>query len=179
MILLELLWRFVLIGAVAFGGGYAMLPVFERVMVSEQGWLSPTLFVDMIAISQMTPGPIAINAATFIGYQTTVEVGFLTGVLGSLVATLGVVLVPIILVLTVASHKEGFERSQTFRKVIRSLRPVLLGLVGASLWSIGRATLIDVTSLALFGICVLLLLRFKWHPLMIIGLSGVLGFIFF
>jgi len=88
--LLKLFYNFFYVGAFAFGGGYAMIPMFQRV-VAEQGWLTAGQFTDMIAISQMTPGPIAINMATYIGYQSA-------GVFGSLTATIAVCMPSFIMV---------------------------------------------------------------------------------
>ena len=179
MILLELFWRFLLIGMVAFGGGYAMLPVFEDVIVKQQGWLSPELFIDMIAISQITPGPISINSATFIGFQTAQELGFVMAVTGALFATLGVVFVPVILVSAVAVNSEGFQKSRIMRQVFKGLRPALLGLIGASVFSIGRSTLVDLKAVLLLGFLLLLLFKFKLHPMVIILISAVVGFFLF
>lgn len=178
MILLELFWRFLLIGMVAFGGGYAMLPVFEEVIVNQQGWLTPSLFIDMIAISQMTPGPIAINSATFIGFQTVQELGFLMGVAGALFATLGVVFVPVVLVGAVAVHSEGFQKSRVMRQVFKGLRPALLGLIGASVYSIGQSTLVDIQSVLVGLVLLALLFKFKLHPIVIILISAVIGLVF-
>ena len=96
MILLELFTAFLKIGAFGFGGGYAMLPLIEREIVTNNQWISYREFIDIIGISQMTPGPVAINSATFVGYKVA-------GIWGSVVATLGVVSFSFILV-TIASH---------------------------------------------------------------------------
>ena len=179
MILLELFWRFVTIGMVAFGGGYAMLPVFEEVIVRDRGWLSAELFIDMIAISQITPGPISINAATFIGFQTAQELGFLLALVGALMATLGVVFVPVILVSAVAINAEGFQKSSFMRQVFKGLRPALLGLIAASVFSIATSTIVDLRAVILLGVLFILLFKFKLHPIVVIAFSALAGLLFF
>lgn len=172
MIILRLLLAFIGIGAVAFGGGYAMLPLFERIIIDENNWLTMDRFVDMIAISQITPGPIAINSATFIGYQ----VGSLTG---AVVSTLGVTLVPVTLIITVSKFYEPFKESNAVKAIFKGLRPALVGLISASVYSVSRNALIDYKSFIILGIVWVLLVKVKVHPILVIFISGFLGIIFY
>jgi len=159
-----------MIGMVSFGGGYAMLPLFERMVVVEHGWLSPSLFVDMIAIAQITPGPIAINSATFIGFQSA-------GVLGAAVATVSVVLIPVMLVAVVSHYAERFKESKAVKAILSGLRPALVGLIFSSVVSIAQSSYVDYKSPILFLIVMFLLWKVKLHPILVIVISGVLGFI--
>lgn len=172
MILLRLFWAFLTIGMVSFGGGYAMLPLFERMIVVEQGWLSSSLFIDMIALSQVTPGPIAVNSATFIGFQ-------IAGVLGSLFSTIGVVFVPVLLIAIVSRFSEQFKRSKTVKAILKGLRPALVGLIFASVFSIAKSSIEDIYGIFLVFFLLFLLMRAKLHPILVIVLSGVIGMIIY
>jgi len=166
--LVSLFFTFMLIGAVAFGGGYAMLPLFERMIVDTHGWLSRSLFIDMIALSQVTPGPIAINSATFIGFQ-------IRGVLGAFLTTTALVSVPVALISLVSFNVERFKRSQAVQAIFTGLRPALAGLIFASAYSLSSDTIFDVWTFAAFVVFSLLLIRFRVHPIPIIILGAVFG----
>ena len=168
MILLQLFIAFLSIGMVSFGGGYAMLPLFERLIVEEYAWIEMNRFVDMIAISQITPGPIAINSATFIGYQVF-------GLTGAIASTIGVVFIPVALVLGVARFYEQFKRSFTVKAIFKGLRPALVGLIGASVYSVANNAISDWQGYIIIGIVLVLLTKFKFHPILVIFISGFLG----
>ena len=170
--LVSLFLAFLTIGLVSFGGGYAMLPLFERIVVTDNAWLSMERFVDMIAVSQVTPGPIAINSATFIGFRTV-------GVLGAAVATLGVVLIPVGLVLTVVHFDKAFQRSRIVRRVLAGLRPALVGLIMASVFSVATSALVDWRGVAILGVLLVLLVKARAHPIVVIALSGILGMVMY
>ncbi len=172
MTYLNLFWTFLMIGAVSFGGGYAMLPLFERMVVETHGWLSPSLFIDMIALAQVTPGPIAINSATFIGYQSA-------GVLGSVIATISVVLIPVILVGFVSARSESFKENKHVQAALTGLRPALVGLIFSSVVSVARSAYVDLFSPLLFVGLMALLWKAKLHPILVIVVAGVLGFIIY
>jgi chromate transporter len=121
---LDLLVSFFKIGLFGFGGGYAMVPLLER-EISAHGWLSPTEFLDIVAISEMTPGPIAVNAATYIGFRTA-------GVVGALIATLGLVLPSLILVVLAARFFLRFQEKPAVQAVLGGIRPVTIGLIGSA-----------------------------------------------
>jgi len=161
-----------MIGAVSFGGGYAMLPLFERMVVTEHGWLTHALFIDMIAIAQVTPGPIAINSATFIGFQSA-------GVIGAAVATVSVVFIPVILVGFVSNYSEKFKESRTVKAILTGLRPALVGLIFSSVVSIAFGAYVDWKSPFLFMILLFLLWRVKLHPILVIVISGLLGLLLY
>ncbi len=169
MILFSLFFTFLLIGMVSFGGGYAMLPLFERMVVIEQGWLTRSLFIDMIALSQVTPGPIAINSATFIGFQ-------IASVPGAMVSTVGVVFVPFFLVLTVSKYTQKFKESKVVKGIFIGLKPALVGMIFSSVASIASDALIDFKAYIILFLLVFLLWKVKMHPILVIIISGIIGF---
>ncbi|ADN01532.1 chromate transporter [Spirochaeta thermophila] len=123
------------IGAFAFGGGYAMIPLIAS-EVEGHGWLSARVFADVVAIAEMTPGPVAINMATFVGFRVA-------GVPGALVATVGVVLPSFLLVLVVGRWLARWEKAPLKEAVFSGLRPAVVGLIGSAVWVVGRGALLD------------------------------------
>jgi len=172
MIILKLFLAFLKIGAFGFGGGYAMLPLIEREIVTNNHWLSYREFIDIIAISQMTPGPIAINSATFVGYK-------MGGFLGSAAATLGVVTFSFILVTIATHYVEKFKESKALKSVLLGMKPAMIGLIISAFISLGSKSYLDVKSVIIGGIIGALLFSKKVHPIMAIVLSGVLGLVFY
>jgi chromate transporter len=130
MIELDLFFRFLLVGMVAFGGGQAALPLVERVSVAEHGWVSPTEFGAAVAFGYVTPGPVLITA-TFIGYHTA-------GLGGALSATVGVFLIPWVLAALAAEQIQRFARSPWLRAFGKGAAPAVIGLLGITLVSLGR-----------------------------------------
>ncbi|AKL94076.1 chromate transport protein ChrA [Clostridium aceticum] len=170
--LIRLFITFLKIGAFSFGGGYAMLPLIEEEIVNIHGWLTPTEFVDIIAISEMSPGPIAINSATFIGFR-------LYGVVGAVLATLGVVLVSFILVTTLARLIIQYKDSPFVEGVFGGIRPAVIGLIAAACVALFQTSIIDLRSFIIACIVFIILYKFKLHPIGVILLSGILGIVFY
>lgn len=171
-IILKLFFAFLKIGAFSFGGGYAMLPFIEREIVDESNWLSMPEFMDIIGISQMTPGPVAINSATFVGYK-------INGVLGSIAATLGVVLTSFILVSIISKTLEKFKNSTIVKSALLGMRPILIALILSAFLDLAKESYLDVKSLIITGVIGGLLLSKKIHPILIIVVSAVLGIILY
>ena len=184
MIYLELFLTFFMIGAFTFGGGYAMLPMIQEQVGLRWGHIiSQEAMVDFVAVSESTPGPFAINMATFVGNQ----VG---GVLGSAMATLGVVLPSFIIILIVVKIYDQFRKSKLVKGAMSGLKPAVVGLIANAIlgvfitvffpagWSLAVFTSpAFYVSLGIF--LVMLLLAFKkLHPILVIVLSAVLGIIF-
>ncbi len=172
MIYLKLYYTFLKIGAFSFGGGYAMLPLIEKEIVLNNNWIDPNSFIDIIATSQMTPGPIAINSATFVGYK-------IGGVLGSIVSTIGVVTVPVILILIISKFVSRFKNSKIVESIFTGLRPALIGLILASAYSVGTRAIFDIYSLLIALFIFIIVNRIKVHPILAIAISGVLGLIIY
>ena len=189
MILLELFLSFLKIGAFTFGGGYAMLPLIIETVVSK-GWMSEEVLIDFVAVAESTPGPFAINIATYIGSEAGSSVlpwGTFGGFLGSVCATLGVVLPSFVIILIVAKCYEKFRKSKLVSGAMSGLKPVVVGLIGAAILTIAVKAL-NLGSFALtlsFGLSLLfsliilapcLILAFKKkHPIFIVLLSAGLG----
>lgn len=184
MIYLKLIWSYLKIGLFGFGGGYAMLALIENEIVGP-GWITEKMFTDIVAISQMTPGPIGINSATYIGFVAPGEAGYdgwYWGVLGSIVCTLVVVL-PSFLLVTYTSHYIRRHRESTVVKgIFKGLRPVVVGLIAsAALLLMNGANFgtdtHDVTVSIILCIAAFVAVYFtKIHPILIIVLAGVAGF---
>ncbi|MBQ2675918.1 MAG: chromate transporter [Clostridia bacterium] len=179
MIFLELLLSFLKIGAFTVGGGYAMLPLMQE-EVAAKGWMTDQEIVNFIAVSESTPGPFAINAATYIGSQVA-------GVLGAICATLGVVLPSFIIILIIAKFFAKFQNNPVVKGAMGGLKPAVIGLIGSAVVSIGAAvffpagfslgvftTYAFITSLIIFIIMAVLSFK-KVHPIIVILLSAALG----
>ena len=126
MIYLQLFWTFFKIGLFGFGGGYSMLSLIQFDLVEKQGWLTVSEFTDIVAISQITPGPIGINCATYSGYMTTGSVW------GSVVATLAIMLPSFILMLIIAGMISKFKKNYWVESALKALRPAVVGLIAAA-----------------------------------------------
>lgn len=134
MIFFQLFWAFFKIGLFAFGGGYAVLSLLQTEIVSKYGWLTTAQFTDIIAISQMTPGPIGINYATYVGYTAITNAGYSSaiGILGSALATFSIMLPSFLLMLFVVKILEHFKDSPIVASMLALLRPTMIGLIAAA-----------------------------------------------
>ena len=181
MQIIRLWWQFFLIGLVAFGGGTAIIPLLQRVFVEDQGWLSLEMFVDIIGLSQVTPGPIAINAATFIGYQTTFMAtpSVLLAVVGSTVATVGVISMPSIFMGTLIHYEQRSLIQRKMKDILLWLRPALVGLIAVSAVTIGQFSIDSLITILWFVVVFGLLMTKKVHPIVLIFGSALLGVILF
>lgn len=168
MELLNLFLSFLKIGAFTFGGGYAMIPLIEKEAVEIHGWLTTKEFIDILAVVEMTPGPIAINSATFLGYK----VG---GVLGSVLATTAVVLPSIIIIILIAHFLSKFKNSPYVDWAFKGIRPVVLGLIVSASISVAKNAFIDFKSVIIGGVLFYLISFKKLHPILAIILAGVAG----
>lgn len=170
-IFLQLFSAFFTIGLFAFGGGYAVLSFLQQ-EVERRGWMTTERFVDLVAVSQSTPGPIAINMATFVGYQ-------IGGVPGSLVATLAVSLPGMILMILFALFIFHFYERPVTQAVFQGLRPAVVGLVAAAAWQIGRVAVVSWSAVVITGVCILLIAKWRVSPVILVIGSAVAGILFF
>ena len=133
-LLAQLAWTFFVIGAFTFGGGYAMLSLIQNQVVVEHGWISEATFTDIVAISQMTPGPIGINSATYVGYDVLLGASGspLLGVIGSLTATLALMLPSFVIMLLIVKFYFRFKNSSLYAGTLTWLKPAVVGLIGAA-----------------------------------------------
>lgn len=182
MIFIELFTTFFIIGMFTIGGGYAMLSLIQNEVVTVHGWIDYGTFTDIVAISQMTPGPIGINSATYIGYQVLANSGAseLTCILGSFTATFAVVLPSFIIVLGLCKVYEKWRDHYLFKGVMSGLKPATLGLIGTAALSLATPeNFIDWKS---FVICILAFIALyfkKIGPFAIIGLGALVGLIIY
>ncbi len=179
MIYLELFYTFFQIGLFGFGGGYAMLSMIQGEVVTRHEWLTAQQFTDIVGISQMTPGPIGINAATFVGYTATGSVW------GSVVATAAVVLPSAILMLLISRFLLHYRRHPAVQWVFQGLRPAVVGLLASAALLLMNAENFGSPSgdLRSFLISIGLFLaafvgthRFKLSPILTIVLCGIAGY---
>lgn len=168
----KLFFSFLKIGAFSFGGGYAMLPFIEREIVNNNNWLSMPEFMDIIGISQMTPGPVAINSATFVGYK-------MHGVFGSMAATLGVITTSFILVSIISKVLTKFKESVIIKSALLGMRPVLIALILSAFLGLAKESYIDFKSIVITVIIGGLLLSKKIHPILVIIIAALLGIGFY
>lgn len=172
MELIELFLAFLKIGAFSFGGGYAVLALIQEEVIENTSWISPEDFIDIVAIAEMTPGPIAVNSSTFVGFK----VG---AVAGSAVATLAVVLVPIAITLLVSIYYNKFKHLKQVTWVIRGIRPAVMGLIAAACIKIGAASIVDMKGIVISILIFFGVYKLKINPIIAILISGVLGVIFY
>lgn len=182
MIYLQLFFSFLQIGMFSFGGGYAAMPLIQGQVVKAHAWLSMAEFTDLITISQMTPGPIAVNSATFVGLK-------IAGVLGAFAATLGCILPSCIIVTIIARLYLKYRKLSMLQGILKSLRPAVVAMIGAAgisvLWTaFGWANLHGISALefwektdwslvVIFVVC-LVLLRKKKNPVAVMVAAGVM-----
>lgn len=182
MIYFELFATFFLIGMFTIGGGYAMLSLIQNQVVTVHNWIDDATFTDIVAISQMTPGPIGINSATYIGYDVIANTGAseFFCVLGSFTATFAVVLPSFIIVLAICRAYDKFRNHYLFKGVMTGLKPATLGLIGTA--ALGLATpenFIDWKSYVLCIAAFAALYFKKLGPFSVIGLGALAGLIIY
>ena len=185
MIYLQLFWSFFQIGLFSIGGGYAAMPLIQHQVVEVHPWLTMTQFSDIITISQMTPGPISINSATFVGLQVA-------GIPGAIIATVGNVLPSIIIVLSLAFAYYRYRKLRLIKGVLLQLRAAVVAMIAfaglsimfLSFWhSDGLPTHFDGTdyiAVGIFGISLILMRRFKrLDPILVMIAAGIVGMVLY
>ncbi len=177
MIFLTLFLTFFKIGLFTFGGGYAMLPLIQEEVIAHE-WMSMEQLVNFVAVSESTPGPFAINIATYVGTETG-------GLLGAFCATLGVVMPSFTVILIVAQFYEKFKESKTVKRCMYGLKAAVIGLIASAAVSMGKTVFIpegfgniELVPLAISAVIFLAMtvLAFKkTHPIIIVLISAVAG----
>ena len=178
MIWFQLLYVYLKVGILGFGGGYAMLSLIQADVVDRYHWITLQEFTDIVAISQMTPGPIGINSATYIGYTAILNAGYspTVSILGSCLTTAAVCLPSFFLVLSISMAFSKFKHNKYVEAAFVGLRPVTVGLIAAAaLLLMNSENFIDYKSFLLFGAAFFLTWRYKIHPIRMILLAGVAG----
>lgn len=186
MIFLRLMVTFFKIGLFSYGGGLSMLPLLQEEVVANNRWLTTQQFIDMIAISESTPGPIGINMATYVGFHTA-------GIAGSILATVSVCAPSLIIVVILAHYFIKFNENPIVRSAFDVLRPAVTGLIAAAGYEVARVTLVDfqrfidtgkLAELFEYKVIILfaaiLFATHKWekHPALYIAIAAVVGIVF-
>ena len=168
--LLQVFLTFFKIGAFTFGGGYAMIPLIQRETVENKKWITDEDILDIVAIAESTPGPIAINAATFVGYRVA-------GFMGAFCATLGVVL-PSMLIITVISYVlEAFQNLKAVKYAFMGIRAAVLALILKAFWGMFKKTKKSITGYCITAGAFILVALLKVNVLLVIVLCALVGLV--
>ena len=182
MLYLQLFYTFFKIGLFGFGGGYAMLSMIQGEVVTRHGWLTSQEFTDIVAISQMTPGPIGINSATYVGFTATGSVW------GSIIATLAVVLPSFILMLAISKFFLKYQKHPVVEAVFSGLRPAVVGLLASAALVLMNAENFSspkedmysfIISCLIFLIAFIGTRKYKINPILMIVVCGIAGLILY
>ena len=182
MLYLQLFYTFLKIGLFGFGGGYAMLSMIQGEVVTRYGWLTSQEFTDIVAISQMTPGPIGINSATYVGFTATGSVW------GSIIATLAVVLPSFILMLAISKFFLKYQKHPVVEAVFSGLRPAVVGLLASAALVLMNAENFSspkedmysfIISCLIFLIAFIGTRKYKINPILMIVVCGIAGLILY
>lgn len=185
LLFLQLFYTFFKIGLFGFGGGYAMISMIQGEVVTRYQWLTTSEFTDIIALSQMTPGPIGINSATYVGYTAIVNAGYshAIGVIGSVIATVSVVLPSFILMIFISRFFLKYQKHPAVESVFRGLRPGVVGLLAAAALvlmngeNFGNNSYQIIISSVIFAGTFIASYRYKINPILLIIIAGVIGYL--
>ncbi len=176
-LLFELFLRFLKIGIVGFGGGWAILPIIEREIVEEAKWITHSEYLDLVAIAGSTPGPVAVNAATYIGFK-------LAGITGAVVATIAVILPPFTLISLIAYTLTTVISNRLVQAVLNGLKAAIIGLITLALISTIKEVSVHVTgylqiiAITVIAVSVIIMVYYiKIHPIIAIVISAIIGLV--
>jgi len=180
MIYLKLFFSFLQVGLFSIGGGYAAMPLIQSQVVTENGWLTMAEFADLVTIAEMTPGPIIINAATFVGIRVA-------GIPGAVIATVGSIFPSLILVSLLAFLYFRYKKLSLLQAILACLRPAVVALIASAGISVALQVVfsggdimvenISYVGTVLFAAAFFLLRKFKWNPILVMSLCGVCSLI--
>ncbi len=184
MIYLQLFWSFFQIGLLSIGGGDAAMPLIQEQVVHLHSWLTMAEFSDIITIAEMTPGPIAVNSATFVGIQVS-------GIPGAIIATFGCILPSCVIVMTLAHIYYKYREISMVQGVLQGLRPAVVAMIASAGISILLLSLfgdskiptafgdINFISVFIFGLSIVVLRKWRINPIYVMAGAGVLGLILY
>lgn len=178
MIFLRLFWVFIKIGTFGFGGGYAMLSLIQEEVVDQNNWMNKQQFTDLVAISQVTPGPIGINTATYAGYNALEQAGYSPAIatLGAVIATLALCLPSFSMIIGISYFFTRFRSNTYFSSAMTGIKPLSVALIAlAALSLMNHENFTDYISGILFLGALLLSAKYKLHPVFIILLAAIVG----
>ncbi|HOO34224.1 MAG TPA: chromate transporter [Thermotogota bacterium] len=170
-IILNLFFSFFKIGLFGFGGGYAMLSLIQNEVVSS-GWMTNHEFIDIIAIAQITPGPVSVNTATFVGYRTG-------SYLGAVIATIGLIAPSFILVMILAYLIRTRTNSLFTNMLLNNLKPVIVALIAGAAITISGVSVVDIPGFIIAVATFILLWKTKLHPILLVVASGIAGILLY
>ncbi len=168
--LIQLFLIFARIGGFTFGGGYAMLPMLQKELVENKGWTTNEELIDYYAIGQCTPGVIAVNVATFVGYKTK-------GILGGIFATLGMITPSLIIVGIIAAFVSGFQDYEVVQWAFSGIRAAVVALILNAMWKIAKKSLVDIFAVAIFLIVAVLSFFTDLSPVIFVLAAGLCGLV--
>ena len=171
-IYLDLFSAFAKVGVCTFGGGYAMLPILRREVVEKKGWATDEELTDYYAVGQCTPGIIAVNTATFIGFKYK-------GVLGGIVATLGVVFPSVVIITLIAAFLARFDQYPVVQHALVGINAAVVALIASSVIKLGKTSLKNAVSVAIFLTALVLEFWAGVSPVILIVSAGVVGYVIF
>ena len=179
-ILLVLFFVFFKIGLFSFGGGYAILPLIQADVVDLHKWVNVQQFTDIVAISQVTPGPISLNSATYVGYLIGNKTGFWDAFIMGTVPTLGLILPSVIIMTIFSKFYLKFQYNKYMDNAFAGLKIVVVGLIlAAAIMLIDKKNFIDWKSVAIFIISVALVLKWKVNPILLTVIAAIAGIIIY
>lgn len=174
MIYIQLFLTFAKIGLFTFGGGYAMISFIFDEVVTKNHWIDAVTFTDLVAISQVTPGPIGVNSATYVGYAVT------GNAFGALAATTGAILPSFVIILTICKVYDSFKKNKIVEAALKGIRPIIIGLIAsAAILLINKENFIDWKSWVIFTVAFLAVQWLKQNPILVIMFAGVIGYILY
>lgn len=169
-IYLKVLYVFLKIGMFSFGGGNAILPLIRQEVVINNHWVGAKEFADLVAISQATPGPVAINGAAYAGFKAA-------GLIGGIIGVLGVILPTFIIMIIFTKFLFKFKNNKYVESAFKGLVPATIGLIAAAAVSISFDAFIDIKSIAIFAAAFIALFKYKVDPILLTIVAGIVGFI--
>ncbi|MHC5202915.1 chromate transporter [Myroides sp. LJL119] len=180
MIFLQLIWVFFKIGLFGFGGGYAMLSLIQQEVVEKNKWISSEEFIDLIAISQTTPGPIGINSATYVGFKAVQQAGYppIICFFAGLICTIAVCLPAFTLILFISYWLIRYKTNTYVQTILQIIGPLSLALISFAAYNLMTPNnFIDYSSILFFLLTLILSVKYKLHPVKVIFIISVLGII--
>lgn len=182
MIFFKLFWVFIKIGTFGFGGGYAMLSFIQEEVVDKNQWISKSEFTDLIAISQMTPGPIGINSATYVGFSALNNQGYspAVSIFGSVIATIALCLPSFLMICLISYFYLKFRSNRYFSYALAGIKPLSIALIALAALSLtNKDNFTDYYSPILFVLALISSIRFKVHPILILFAAAVIGIVIY
>jgi len=161
----ELFMTFFKISPITFGGGFAMIPIMEEELVNKKKWIGKEEIVDIFAVCQSVPGAIAVNSATFVGYQ-------IGGIPGAIASLLGIVIPTFVIIIILGALLASFQHNIHVQAALQGIRPVVVALIASAAYKMSKVSLVDKICLTLFAVCVLVLMLFKSLNLILVIFAG-------